>query len=237
MGVFDDLLAVQEIDSLVDRLRHRLDALPERAQQRSAEQELADVGARIAEAEGRRAVVRREQQRLEDEVASVEAKVAHVDDQLYRSGITSPKQAADLQADEDALKRRQRDLEDLVIEQMELAEPIDTELADLAAERAGVEARLAEATAALEAVAGEVTAELEAAIGGRDAAVAAVPSDLLATYEQRRRQLGGVAVARLVGNRCDGCHLAIPSAELEALRRAPADEVVLCPECTRMLVR
>jgi predicted nucleic acid-binding Zn-ribbon protein len=237
MGVFEDLLAVQEVDSRVDRLRHRLDSLPERAQQRAVEEELAALDVRLAEVEERRAVVRREQQRLEDEVASVEARVAHVDDQLYRSGITSPKEAADLQADEEALKRRQRDLEDLVIEQMELAEPIDAELAELGGERARAEARLAEATAALESVAGEVTSELDAAVASRDAAIAAVPPDLLATYEQRRRQLGGVAVARLVGSRCDGCHLTIPSAELEALRKLPADAVVECPECLRMLVR
>jgi predicted nucleic acid-binding Zn-ribbon protein len=237
MGRFDDLLAVQEVDSLIDRLRHRLAALPEQAARDRAQAELDAVLARVADADGRRDVIRREQKRLEDEVATVEERVAHVDGQLYGSGITSPKEAADLQADEDSLKRRQHDLEDLVIEQMELAEPIDTELESLAGERAAIEARLGEATAALDAVAGEVTAELSAAVAGRDDVVAAVPDDLLATYEQRRKQLGGVAVARLVGNRCDGCHLAIPSAELDALRRAPVDDVVLCPECTRMLVR
>ena len=237
MGRFEDLLAVQEVDSRVDRLRHRLAGLPEQAEQSKVQAELDAVLARIADADGRRDVVRREQKRVEDEVATVEARIAHVDGQLYGSGITSPKEAADLQADEDSLKRRQRDLEDLVIEQMELAEPIDAELDALATERTEVEARLAQATDALQAVAGEVTSELEAALASRAAAVAAVPDDLMVTYEQRRKQLGGIAVARLVGNRCDGCHLAIPSAELEGLRRAPADEVVLCPECTRMLVR
>ena len=237
MGRFEDLLAVQEVDSRVDRLRHRLAGLPEQAEQSKVQAELDAVLARIADADGRRDVVRREQKRVEDEVATVEARIAHVDGQLYGSGITSPKEAADLQADEDSLKRRQRDLEDLVIEQMELAEPIDAELDALATERTEVEARLAQATDALQAVAGEVTSALEAALASRAAAVAAVPDDLMVTYEQRRKQLGGIAVARLVGNRCDGCHLAIPSAELEGLRRAPADEVVLCPECTRMLVR
>ena len=237
MGRFEDLLAVQEIDSSVDRLRHRLSALPEAAEQARVQAQLDAVLARVADADARRDVVRHDQKRIEDEVALVEERVAHVDDQLYRSGITSPKEAADLQADEDSLKRRQRDLEDLVIEQMELAEPIDAELDALATERAAVESRLTAATTALQGVAGEVTTALDEALASRGAAVALVPEDLLATYEQRRKQLGGVAVAKLVGNRCDGCHLAIPSAELEGLRRAPADDVVLCPECTRMLVR
>ena len=52
-----------------------------------------------------------------------------------------------------------------------------------------------------------------------------------------RRSLGGVGAARLSGARCEGCHLEIPSAELERLRRAPDDAVVNCPECARILVR
>ena len=47
----------------------------------------------------------------------------------------------------------------------------------------------------------------------------------------------GVAVARLVGGRCDGCHLALAQAALERIRTAPPDEVVECEECGRLLAR
>ena len=63
------------------------------------------------------------------------------------------------------------------------------------------------------------------------------PIQLLATYSDLRSGLGGVAVARLNGARCEGCHLEIPSAELEGVRRAPEDSLVSCPECLRILVR
>ena len=59
----------------------------------------------------------------------------------------------------------------------------------------------------------------------------------IAAYELTRTQMGGIGAARLLGNRCEGCHLEIPSAELEAVRRAPEDAVVTCPECGRILVR
>lgn len=237
MGAFEGLLELQELDTTIDQLRHRLESLPERAEQLRIEREVAALADRTADAEARRDVVRREQRRHEDEVATIEAKVEHVRHQLYDSGITSAKAAADLQADLDSLIRRQRELEDLVIEQMELAEPIDEELGGLASERATLDGRLEEATAALRAAAGVVGDELAAAEGRRPAIVAGVPQELLATYEAMRPRLDGVAVAKLVGSRCDGCHLTIPSAELEALRRAPAEEVLRCPECTRILVR
>ena len=71
----------------------------------------------------------------------------------------------------------------------------------------------------------------------RDAAVVGVPEALLADYTPLRTRLGGTAVARLVGARCEGCFMEIPSAQLEQVRKIPADEVATCPECGRMLVR
>lgn len=237
MPAFDDLLELQLVDTTIDQLRHRLESLPERAEQARIEAALAALAERTADAEARREVVRREQKRHEDEVASLDAKISHVRHQLYDSGITSPKQAADLEADLGSLERRQHDLEDLVIEQMELAEPIDAELSDLAAERAGLDLELTAATERLRDAAGAVSDDLDAAVARRPGLLEAIPADLLATYDAMRSRLGGVAVARLSGSRCDGCHLTIPSAELEAVRKAPADAVVQCPECTRILVR
>ena len=86
-------------------------------------------------------------------------------------------------------------------------------------------------------VVAEIDAELDRLVAERAAAVGSVPDDLMAAYEPLRSSLGGVAVARLLGSRCEGCHLEIPSAELEEVRRAPEDALVHCPECMRILVR
>ena len=231
------LLTLQEIDTHVDQLRHRLGSLPEQARLDEIDGRLAELGRRAEDAHGRRDEVRREQKRHEDEVATVEEKIAHVSHQLYDSGITSPKEAEALGADLASLQRRQRDLEDLVIEQMELAEPIDAELAEIDAARAVADGERADAAAALDVVAGSVTTELADFVSRRGPAAEDLPPAVLTTYEGLRRRLGGIGAARLSGNRCEGCHLAIPSAELEEVRRAPADALVYCPECSRILVR
>jgi hypothetical protein len=44
-------------------------------------------------------------------------------------------------------------------------------------------------------------------------------------------------VARLVGNHCDGCHLTLPSMELDRIRHLAEREVVTCDQCGRILVR
>ncbi len=65
---------------------------------------------------------------------------------------------------------------------------------------------------------------------------AGIDAELLARYEQLRHELGGIAVARLVGTNCGGCHLTLSAVELDRIRHEPGDAVVLCEECGRLLV-
>jgi predicted nucleic acid-binding Zn-ribbon protein len=237
MSAFDDLLEVQQLDTTVDQLRHRIATLPERDRVAAAVAALGEISIAIADADSRRAEVRREQRRHEDEVASTEAKADQVNGQLYGGAITSPKELEALQHELDGLHVRQRDLEDLVIEQMELAEPIDEELESLAARSEATELERTAAQAELDAGVAALEVELADVTSTRARLAEGIPDDLLAGYESIRSRSGGIGAAHLSGNRCEGCHLAIPSADLDAIKHAPADEVVTCPECGRILVR
>ena len=77
-----------------------------------------------------------------------------------------------------------------------------------------------------------VAAEMEV----RDRLFPGLPAELAERYELLRAHLGGVGAARLVGERCDGCHLTLPSVEMERIRRLPPDEFATCPQCDRILV-
>jgi len=59
----------------------------------------------------------------------------------------------------------------------------------------------------------------------------------VARYERLRSKLGGVGVARLDGRQCTGCHLDLSPGELDLVRHAADDELVECPQCSRLLVR
>jgi predicted nucleic acid-binding Zn-ribbon protein len=63
-----------------------------------------------------------------------------------------------------------------------------------------------------------------------------VPAPLLAEYERLRPQYGGVAVSKLAHGTCQGCFLTLAAAELDEIKRAPADAVIHCPDCGRLLV-
>ena len=47
----------------------------------------------------------------------------------------------------------------------------------------------------------------------------------------------GVGVAVLRRGRCEGCHVALDTFELNNIRTAPPEEVLRCEECRRILVR
>jgi uncharacterized protein len=66
---------------------------------------------------------------------------------------------------------------------------------------------------------------------------AGLPAELLALYEKVRASSSGVGAAALHRGRCEGCHLQLNTTDLNRLRDAPAEDVVRCEECRRILVR
>jgi len=63
-----------------------------------------------------------------------------------------------------------------------------------------------------------------------------VPADVLTLYDKLRAQ-HGVGAAMLRRGSCEGCHLTLHTVDLNQIRATPADEVVRCEECRRILVR
>jgi predicted nucleic acid-binding Zn-ribbon protein len=67
--------------------------------------------------------------------------------------------------------------------------------------------------------------------------VAKIEKPLIDLYEKIRAASGGVAAAALVGNKCNGCNLAINAVEMERIKSLSKDELLRCEECRRILVR
>jgi uncharacterized protein len=237
MGAFDQLLTLQDQDTLADQLRHRRANLAERAELARLTTDLQAHDAVTAVVEAKRTALRRDQHRIEDEVASVETKAADADRTLYSGTVTSPRELKAFQDDLESLRRRQKQLEDQVIELMEQIEPLDEQIGRRGEERSDIEQRVSEVRAALQAREHELETELGEVLAQRDDIASKVEPDLLRRYDQLRTELGGIAVAPLVGSSCGGCHLTLSAMELDRIRSGPADTLVYCEECGRLLVR
>lgn len=232
---FEALLDVQAHDTRLDQLRHRLTTLPARTERDDARTALDTLVRDLAALQADRDDLGRRQRRLEDEVETIEAKRKGHNDRLYGGTVTNARELQDLQEEIEALGRRVHQLEDQDLELMEQIEPLDEQLADLTGRRDQATTHLAGTEEQLIAAEAELAVELDEAQAARDGATAAIPADLLAQYQSLRAGLGGVGIARLVGNQCGGCHLTLSAVEVAGMRKRP-DEVTHCEECGRLLV-
>ena len=233
---FEALLSVQDLDVAADQHHHRLEHLPARAR-------LAAIAARRAELEGRRRAERAvrdevaaRQETLEAELAATEKRRREVSARLYGGSVSSSRDLQAMAAEVEGLSARAPHLEDEGIAVLDELEPLDRALGALDDEEAGLAADAEAAAAEVAEAEAELRAELDQLAAERVAAAASVPAELLTTYERLRDRLGGVGAARLVGDRCGGCHLTLPSTELDRVRHLPADSVVTCEQCGRILV-
>lgn len=230
------LIHLQDLDTAITQLQHRRAALPARQQLAELTTALARVDRRAREVGASRDELARQQAALEQQLASTVGRREAIERRMYAARGAASR---DLQAmDEEIrqLQHRGEEMEDAELELMVALEPLDAELATLAGERRRLEAdaaSLAEAVASGEA---EIDRELAEQAAARETAAAALPAELLQRYEALRARLGGTGAARLVGNRCSGCHLELPAMEVDRIHRLPPGVVVTCEQCGRILV-
>ena len=236
-GPLELLLQVQEHDTVADQLRHRRATLPERAALTDLDKRRKALDTRAGEVGTQRDELGARQAALEQQIEASRTRRTTLEKRLYGGTVAA---ARELQAMSDEVRHLGRhisELEDRELELMEALEPLDAELESARLEREGLDAeagRLREAIAEAEVV---IDADITEQEKGRAAAAEGVRPDLLGRYEKLRTKLGGTGAARLVGGSCSGCHLTLPSMEVDRIRRAPPDEVITCDQCGRILVR
>lgn len=232
----DRLMSLQKIDTEADQLTNRRERLPEREHLGMASNQLGvwerdrtgmrqridELTAVIDQAEADAAELAGTKQRLEAQMKTVIAP---------REAEALMHQIATLDEQTDELDMKE--LEALE-EQSDVDDRLTTHLGSEEALRTGLSA----ADSSLERATSEIDAELEQLRVRRDAARSEMATDVLARYD-RIRSSSGVAIAHLIGHRCDGCHIDLSAAEVDEVKdeAARADGVADCPNCGRMLAR
>ena len=231
------LLDLQEIDISIDQLQHRRMNLPQRAELKRLAAEGIEAARAIQPVIDERAALAREEKRLEDEAAMVDAKATSEDKRLYSGTVTSPRELQAIHEEIGSLKRRQRELEDHALELMVQIEPLDTTIADAEHAQRSRQAQVDAVTDQLTIAEAEIDVELDACAAQRAALVGEFDASVVTQYDALRKRLGGVAVARLEQGSCRGCHLRLSSVDFDRIKHQPADTVVYCEQCGRILIR
>ncbi|HEY3142893.1 MAG TPA: C4-type zinc ribbon domain-containing protein [Acidimicrobiales bacterium] len=237
MSRWEPLLAVQELDTHLDQLAHRLRMLPARATLATLEDKIAGLDRQLVDVDGRHNLLDREQRRLEDEIASLRARAGQADKQLYSGATNNPRELQALQDDIASIQRRISSLEDEELDVMEALEPVDAERVGLVGQRDVLDDQAKTLRAEVAEAEAEIEAEVATVRSNRDAIASDVDDGLWSEYDSLRSRLGGIAIARLVGSTCQGCHLQLSAVEVDRIRRLSPDDLVHCEECGRLLVR
>lgn len=233
--MLEQVLALQALDTSADQLRHQLDRLPERAARSAADDAVRALLAEQASLTARTERLDAEVAQAERDSAAIDAHVERLNKQLKT--VISPREAEALQNELATLAGRRSDLDDIELAALDTLGEIESAEAELAANEPGLRHAATAAADAQTAAEADIAAQLDELASRRAAAIADVPDALLAAYETRRSQFGGIAIARLQGSACGGCHLDLSRSELEALKAHPDDEPAHCPNCDRWLVR
>ncbi|WP_431678303.1 zinc ribbon domain-containing protein [Kitasatospora sp. KL5] len=231
------LLDLQAIDSRLDQLAHRRRTLPELAEIEKAGADHTALKDLVVAAQAQLSDTTREQTKAEQDVEQVRARAARNQQRMDSGTVTSPKDLENLQHETGSLAKRQSDLEDVVLEVMERLESAQGRVTELTARLQHSDVVLKEAEERRNAAWAEIDAEVEKTTRDREAVAKVIPADLLKLYTRLREQQGGVGAARLQQRRCEGCRVEFAITDLNAIKAEPADAVVRCENCGRILVR
>jgi len=230
------ILELQLLDNEIMQANTKLKSLPEIEQ-------LLHIDKRITLATDELSIVKAEADQIALELRRGEVDVETVTDRIKKdearlaSGNATPKELEQLQHEVGTLKKRQEALEEIELEIMMRSDAIGarrdtltTDLASLETLKSEINSRLATATAQINTLISDKNQ-------ARLLVVAKIEKPLIDLYEKIRAASGGVAAAALVGNKCNGCNLAINAVEMERIKSLSKDELLRCEECRRILVR
>ena len=228
------LLDLQALDTKLAQLDHRARSLPELAALASLATEGDALRITKLEQQGLLENVQLELSRLESDVQVVETRIARDSERLQAS--SSVKDVAALEQELSALRKRLDDLEEIELSVMEKLEEHQGRVDETSGRLAELLDQVAAIEATRDAALASIGAERTTAAAGRRTIEAKVPADLLALYEKQRTRYGtGASLLRGGVSLASGVKLL--EDELQKIRAAAPDDVLICPSSDAILVR
>lgn len=228
------LLDLQDLDTRTTQLDHRMKNLPEHATIAELASQAEELRLTLVEQAGAVEDARLELRRVESDVELVESRIARDSERLQSS--SSMKDVTALEQELTALRSRLDDLEEIELTVMQQVEDRERESAATTTELDGLRERLAQVERARDEAIAALESERDAVQGSRAQLAARIPADLLALYEKQRARYGtGASLLRGGVSLASGVKLL--ENEMQTVRQAAPDDVLICPSSEAILVR
>ena len=227
-----DLLDLQDVDLQIDRLLNERQSLPELEHYKAAHQRVEELTSLHTAGSAALREAELGLDKTSGELELAQLKLSQEQNRLYAGGL-SARDADYLRQEVEMLTRKESEMEDQVLELMELKDKHETEVVTVDDELTKANSQKSEIEAVIASAWKDIDARLAVKEARKADIVPLIGEALLELYDQLRDVKEGVAVGRLAGGVCGGCHLALSAAEqLEALRSEPPR----CIHCGRILV-
>ena len=228
------LLDLQEADNNLAALRRARASVLARVTLEQLETQVSATGPAFIEANGAVEDARAEIARLEDDVRMVNERLKQ--DFERRDHSSSAKEISGFEHEIATLNTRKEQLEESELVVMQRLEDAETALAHILTQRDDLNTQISAVRADIEVVEADLDAQLAAATVARAEIASSVDGELLALYEKQRERYG-VGAALLTRGISGGSGVALTATDLDNVRRAAEDEVVLCPDSNCILIR
>lgn len=231
-----ELLELQQLDNFLavatrtfeQTLKHP-DLATARAKLRAAMEHLEHAQAKVAEEAD-------QEQSIEDQIASVEARIAK-DQRALDAGSGSAETLTNLQHEIDSLRAKKAQLEAAELEVMDGSEKHQAELEKAKSKVAHAEKELKNTEDNLRVTLAEVQSKARHTQEERQRIADMIDPELLALYEKIRARNGGLGAARLFKGVSEGSGMRLSPGDLATINKAADDDVVICPDSGVILVR
>lgn len=226
----EDLYRLQEVDLNILQRQKRLDEIKALMADNQAVQAANDNLNQI------RAVLTPLQKRarqLEQEIQTNTNKIQQTDETLYSGRVRNPKEMQDMQQEIASLKKRNSELEDILLETMMQVD--ETEAQEDAAEAVLQTATQAHEEANVHLIQEQTELRKERAewIHVREQMLPAIDAEALKIYNTIRPRKNNQPVALLVNRSCSACRVELDMAVANEVRKA--QKITYCTSCGRIL--
>ena len=223
------LLAVQQVDARLARIRRDLDSLPAEEQRRSRQLEIVRQEHATAKAELSAAQVRSRESEVNIKGADEEIK-------KLQGRLNVVKNNAEYQATLFQIEsvRRERDaIEEEGLAVLDQLDAMKARVEEAEQKLAAEQKTFDEFRAEADKMRGELETQLSEVGRGRDELVEGVPTDLVRKYQSLFETRGGKAVCSVEGEVCTGCYSRVTPND--QTRLLGSSIVVQCNSCQRLL--
>jgi len=230
------LLDLQAIDTALQQLAHRRSTLPQNSALNAVGREIADLDDERVRAQVAVDDIDRDIARLDRDTEQVRSRAAK-DRTRLDAGSGPARELEALQHEISSLARRQSELEDAELELMEQRDRAQAVVDQTLTKLEGARGRQSTLEAERERATADIASDEEWKRSSRRPLADDLPDDLVALYDKIRETSGGIGAALLRSGRCGGCRIELSGGERARVKAAPADDVVRCDDCRRIMVR